>query len=77
MTACASSNNHDWFYDLDTSADKTTAKFLTDSSWSTNWGGNDFPRGAGAQGGANIPVDAGKYRVFFNDITGVYMFMAK
>lgn len=68
-------NNHDWYYDLDATTGDTEVKFLSDASWATNWGNTDFPWGAGTQGGSNIPVKAGKYRVFFNDITGQYHFI--
>lgn len=66
---------HDWYFDLDASSGDTTAKFLTDSSWSVNWGDTSFPFGKGSQNGPNIPVLSGKYRVFFNDITGQYQFL--
>lgn len=67
-------HNHDWAYTLDASAGATTAKFLTDSSWGTNWGETAFPIGIGKQGGANIPVKQGKWVVTFNDIDGAYVF---
>ncbi len=66
---------HDWYFDLDATSGDTTAKFLIDSAWSVNWGDTAFPYGKGAQNGPNIPVAAGKYRVFFNDITGQYQFL--
>jgi hypothetical protein len=69
--------NHDWYYDLDATAGDTEMKFLTDSSWSTNWGAAEFPTGIGVANGANIPVKAGNYRVIFNDITGSYTFIEK
>lgn len=68
--------NHDWYYDIESAAG-TTLKFLTDTSWSVNWGAADFPSGTGVQNGDNIPVSAGSYRVIFNDITGSYTFIAK
>lgn len=52
-------------------------KFLVDSSWNPNWGGANFPFGWGVGGGDNIPVEAGDYRVIFNDITGYYHFYSK
>ncbi len=69
--------NHDWYFDVDASAGATTAKFLTDSSWGTNWGSETFPYGTGVGNGKNIPVSQGSYRVMFNDITGQYYFLEK
>ena len=40
-----------------------------------NWGNNTFPVGTGYQNGANIPVEAGSYRIVFNDILGKYYFI--
>ena len=69
--------NHIWHFELDATSGDTTAKFLADSSWSPNWGAADFPYGIGSNGGANIPVPAGKYVVVFNDIDGYYHFFAQ
>lgn len=69
--------NHIWKYELDATSGDTTAKFLSDSSWSPNWGGTAFPYGIGSNGGANIPVTAGSYTIVFNDIDGFYYFSAK
>ena len=51
-------------------------KFAADNAWDVNWGGNDFPYGIGSQNGPNIPIAAGTYNVFFNDILGTYNFVA-
>ncbi len=67
--------NHDWYYDLDVSADAAEAKFFSDPDKTNDWGDTGFPYGYGTKGGHNIPVKAGKYRVFFNDITGQYHFI--
>ena len=67
--------NHDWYFDLDATSGATTAKFLADPDWKNNWGDTGFPYGYGTSNGANIPVKAGKYRVFFNDLTGQYHFI--
>lgn len=69
--------NHDWYYDLDATDGDTELKFLTDSSWAVNWGSDTFPTGYGVANGPNIPVTAGTYRIFFNDITGTYTFIEK
>ena len=50
------------------------AKFRANHDWTVNWGSGDFPTGTGVQGGANIPVAAGKYHVSFNSLTGEYSF---
>lgn len=47
-------------------------KFLTDSSWATNWGTWSENWGFGTQGGDNIPAKPGKYLIIFNDVTGFY-----
>lgn len=67
---------HDWYYDIDATGGMTTAKFLTDNTWAVNWGDTEFPYGKGSQNGPNIPVSEGKWRVFFNDISGIYYFHA-
>ncbi len=51
------------------------AKFRADSAWTLNWGGNDFPVGVATQGGGDIPVDSGEYRVTFNTATLAYEFL--
>ena len=68
--------NHDWYFVLDASDGDTTAKFTT-AGWSTNWGSESFPYGTGTNGGGNIAVAKGKYKVIFNDITGQYVFIAQ
>lgn len=74
-------NNHVWKYELDTTSGDTTAKFKvapgeggSADGWGVNWGGTSFPYGVGSNGGANIPIPAGRYNVIFNDINGFYYF---
>ena len=67
--------NHDWYL-MNVTYDDTELKFAADNSWDVNWGATDFPYGIGAGGGPNIPVKAGTYNVFFNDILGTYNFVA-
>ena len=50
------------------------AKFRAENSWTINWGAPQFPTGIGTQGGDNIPVVAGTYRVTLNTATGEYAF---
>ena len=69
---------HQWFVSDFTLANAAGVKFMDGtSSWDVNWGAADFPYGIGTQGGANIPVKAGTYDVYFNDISGVYYFIEK
>lgn len=53
------------------------AKFRTNSDWSTNWGGDTELTGYGTQDGPNIPVEAGTYDIWFNDLDGSYVFIAQ
>ena len=76
VASCMEGHNHIWMFDLDATGGDTTAKFLYDG-WSPNWGAANFPFGIGTNGGANIPITAGNYRVIFNDIDGYYHFFAK
>ncbi len=66
--------NHDWYLMNVTYAD-TELKFAADNAWDVNWGASDFPYGVGVGNGPNIPVAAGTYNVFFNDILGTYNFV--
>lgn len=66
--------NHDWYL-MSVTYEDTELKFAADNSWDVNWGASDFPYGVGANNGPNIPVAAGTYNVFFNDILGTYNFV--
>ena len=73
-------NNHIWMTTIDFNED-TEVKFAANEDWGDNWGPADgaaktFPYGEGVGGGKNIPVKAGSYTVFLNDITGQYMFIS-
>lgn len=59
-----------FYADIEASAD-TEMKFRADAAWDLNWGKDC------AQGGDNIPVAAGQYRVYFNPVTGLIEFNAK
>ncbi len=65
--------NHDWFANV-TFDVYAELKFAADGKWDDNWGNSDFPYGIGYCNGPNIPVKAGRYNVFFNDILGYYHF---
>ena len=58
-----------FYVDIEAPAD-TEMKFRADAGWDLNWGVDC------AQGGDNIPVAAGKYRVYFNPATGLIEFSA-
>lgn len=58
-----------FYADIEAPAD-TEMKFRADAAWDLNWGVNC------AQGGDNIPVAAGNYRVYFNPATGLIEFNA-
>ena len=68
--------NHDWVKDM-TFDENTELKFAANGGWDVNWGNNTFPVGTGVANGANIPVDAGSYKIVFNDILGKYYFIAQ
>ena len=77
MNAMSTSvENHDWYLMGVTYSENTELKFAADGAWDVNWGKNVFPYCIGTQGGENIPVAAGTYNVFFNDILGTYNFVA-
>ena len=59
-----------FYADIEAPAD-TEMKFRADAAWDLNWGVDC------AQGGDNIPVAAGQYRVYFNPVTGLIEFNAK
>jgi hypothetical protein len=48
-------------------------KFRADNDWSVNWGANTALTGFGTQDGPNVPVVAGTYDIWFNDIDGTYV----
>ena len=76
MNAMSTSvENHDWYL-MNVTYEDTELKFAADNAWDVNWGASDFPYGVGQQNGPNIPVKAGNYNVFFNDILGIYNFVA-
>lgn len=68
-------DNHDWWTSITFDQD-TEFKFTANDAWEFNWGAEAFPYGTGVQDGANITAKAGSYTVFFNDITGQYVFLS-
>lgn len=69
--------NHSWYVDItfDANAPSDGGIKFANGSWDVNWGGSAFPLGVGVGGGPNILFKEGSYRVYFNDITGVYYFI--
>lgn len=66
-------HNHDWNATVYINSD-SGVKFRANYGWTDNWGGSTFPGGVAVRNGANIPATAGIYKVYFNDITGCYLF---
>lgn len=48
-------------------------KFRAEDAWDVNWGDDTPLSGEAFQDGPNIPVTAGTYDVWFNDLTGRYL----
>lgn len=74
----ATGNSHCW-YIQGVNLTSGGVKFRADGDWNVNWGAGvvikDNPYGAGVQNGDNIQVAAGTYDVYFNDITGEFLFI--
>ena len=47
-------------------------KFRANEDWDVSWGNTTPYSGVGQLGGDNIPVSAGVYNIWFNDLTGEY-----
>ena len=80
MKAADMVDAHDWSATITFAADAPAdggVKFAANGAWDVNWGAAEFPIGEGTQNGSNIPYKAGTYKVFFNDILGIYYFMAQ
>ena len=63
-----------FYADVDITADGTL-KFRADAAWNLNWGADAFGLEGDADG--NIKVTAGKYRVYFNPVAGIFELNAK
>ena len=70
---------HNWCIQGYTFSAKTEFKFRADHAWDINWGVAldlaDVPYGAGKQNGDNITAPAGTFTIYFNDITGEFVFV--
>ena len=69
---------HNWYIAGLKIAENGELKFRANADWKTNWanGANlaDQHYGVGVQDGGNLKIQAGTYNVFFNDITGEFVF---
>ena len=70
--------SHVWHAYNFTLSEDTELKFRANGAWDINWGNDaDFPYGQANQNGGNMKVAAGTYDVYFNDLTGQYLFIEK
>ena len=69
----AGAQNHNWKKNVTFPADGGF-KFTDACTW---WGARSFPYGTANTTAGNGACKAGKYDVFFNDITGQFCFVAK
>ena len=85
MTQVATSGDgwksHCW-YALDVNLEKEGGlKFRVDYDWEVSWGGTlnikDNPYGVAQRVNDNLTVPAGTYNIYFNDITGEFLFIAQ
>lgn len=67
-------NPHIW-YIQDVELTDGEAKFRANDAWDLNWGGATPLSGQTTIEGANIPVEAGSYDVWFNTLDGRYIFI--
>lgn len=82
MLTQSSFDSHQWYYKDLVVSSNGEAKFrapqhVAGDAWAVNWGSATEFSGQGTQGGANIPLNAGTYDVYFNDIDGRYQFVKK
>lgn len=73
--------SHNWYVEVDVTSD-CEVKFRVDGNWNVmDWGADvniaDQSYGTGTKGGDNVKLPAGKYKVYFNDITGQFVFLAE
>jgi starch-binding outer membrane protein SusE/F len=77
MTANSNTNGHVWYTTYTFTGDASQGiKFRANGGWDINWGSPNFPYGFGVQNGDNIMYTAGTYTIIFNDMSGVFYFIA-
>ena len=70
-------DSHQWSLKNITIPTTGKFKFRADGAWTVNWGADTELSGKGVQDGGNIPLTAGTYDIYFNDIDGRYQFIKK
>lgn len=65
---------HIWFV-KDIELSDGPVKFRAELNWDVNWGGDTFPSGKATMNGSDIQASEGTYEVWFNDLTGRYIFV--
>ena len=68
---CTKHENHDWIGTITLAA---PAELLFEASDGSKWGTDSFPYGITTVDGNKIPAEKGTYTIYFNDITGAFMF---
>ncbi|MBU2951901.1 SusF/SusE family outer membrane protein [Tamlana agarivorans] len=63
---------HIWFIN-DVTLKDGELKFRAEDDWASNWGSDTAFSGFGVQDGTNVPVMAGTYNIWFNDLDGGYV----
>ena len=78
ITTHQSGENHDWLGDATFAADATAGQGLRFVAGDgTSWGGYDFPAGKALNTDVQVPYKAGTYKVVYNDLLGLYRFIAR
>lgn len=62
---------HNW-YAQNVTLGNGEIKFRANNAWDASWGNSTSYSGTATIGGPNIPVTAGVYNIWFNDLTGDY-----
>lgn len=61
-------------WELEATLKNGYVKFRSHNTWEENWGGYRFPMGKALKNGDDIPVQAGRYHIQLNLVTGMYSF---
>lgn len=67
-------NEHIW-YAPNVTLTQAAVKFRAEKAWDVNWGAETFPSGQATFNGSDIPAQEGTYNVWFNDLSGRYLFI--
>ena len=76
FSTTANTKNHDWVLDVNVTAGQEL-QFIANGALTDTWSASNFPFGTAVKGNkvAISVKESGKYKVFFNDITGQYYFL--